>query len=276
MRITQNIGSNPEAAIGPNPTIKNRFNKAEASWTSVTETGTTPPDQVETKVYGIGLLKDDLTTHENLAGAQFRVYSDEACTEEVFVIPTNIDGVYMVDSLGADIEDFSGTMKVTAREYYKSWYQENGGNYDEILKAYLVDDKGQSVLQNNLVVSQENGKLVVLGLEAGTYYLLEVKAPEGYNGLTTPVPLTAGTGATSFYIYADEATGKVADIQTADGVYTEHKYDVTHTTVHNSKGAVLPATGGKGAFMLISIGTMIAIGFAVLLITQKKMSVYHD
>ena len=50
----------------------------------------------------------------------------------------------------------------------------------------------------------------------------------------------------------------------------------THTVVHNSKGAVLPSTGGKGAIMLISIGTMVAIGFAVLLITQKKMSVYKD
>ena len=51
---------------------------------------------------------------------------------------------------------------------------------------------------------------------------------------------------------------------------------MTHTVVHNSKGAELPSTGGIGTMMLITIGTMIAMAFAVLMITQKKMSIYHD
>ena len=38
----------------------------------------------------------------------------------------------------------------------------------------------------------------------------------------------------------------------------------------------MPSTGGEGTIMLITFGTMIAIGFAVLLITHKKMSIYHD
>ena len=44
----------------------------------------------------------------------------------------------------------------------------------------------------------------------------------------------------------------------------------------NSTGVELPSTGGEGTMMLITIGTMIAMAFAVLLITHKKMSVYHD
>jgi LPXTG-motif cell wall-anchored protein len=51
---------------------------------------------------------------------------------------------------------------------------------------------------------------------------------------------------------------------------------LTHTVVHNSKGVVLPSTGGMGTFWLITIGTILAIGFAVFLITHKKMSVYTD
>jgi LPXTG-motif cell wall-anchored protein len=51
---------------------------------------------------------------------------------------------------------------------------------------------------------------------------------------------------------------------------------LTHTVVHNSKGVVLPSTGGEGTFWLITIGTLMAIGFAVFLITHKKMSVYTD
>jgi LPXTG-motif cell wall-anchored protein len=59
-------------------------------------------------------------------------------------------------------------------------------------------------------------------------------------------------------------------------VFHEITYSLTHTVVHNSKGVVLPSTGGEGTFWLITIGTLMAIGFAVFLITNKKMSVYTD
>ena len=39
---------------------------------------------------------------------------------------------------------------------------------------------------------------------------------------------------------------------------------------------MLPSTGGKGTMILITIGTVMAIGFAVFLVTNKKMSVYTD
>ena len=44
----------------------------------------------------------------------------------------------------------------------------------------------------------------------------------------------------------------------------------------NNQGVELPSTGGKGTMMLITIGTLVTVAFAVLMITQKKMSVYHD
>jgi LPXTG-motif cell wall-anchored protein len=46
--------------------------------------------------------------------------------------------------------------------------------------------------------------------------------------------------------------------------------------VHNSKGVELPSTGGEGTFWLITIGSLLAIGFAVFLITHKKMTIYND
>ena len=51
---------------------------------------------------------------------------------------------------------------------------------------------------------------------------------------------------------------------------------VATLTLENSKGVELPSTGGEGTMMLITIGTMVAMVFAVLLITHKKMSIYHD
>ena len=237
----------------------NRYNKANASWTSENETGTTPPDEVVTYVYGIGLLKDDSATGQNLAGAKFRIYKDADCTIPVYVIPTNIKGVYVVDSLNTYGEDISGEKTETSREIYAD---------------YLADYLGTNI-QDNYVISQANGKLAILGLEAGTYYLKEVEAPAGYNALSVPVEIKAGEGTRPFTIFADEA-GNVADIQQTDGVHTEKTYDLTHTVVHNSKGVELPSTGGEGTFWLITIGSLLAIGFAVFLITHKKMSVYAD
>jgi LPXTG-motif cell wall-anchored protein len=263
VEITYNAVVEANAAIG-DTTHGNRFNKAYASWTSTHETLTTKPEEVVTYVYGIGLLKDDIATRENLAGAKFRVYKDAECTQPVFVIPTDIKGVYIVDSLYTVAESTSGLDQETARMLY-----------EKHLEEYLKDEKDNAIEQNNLVVSQENGKLVILGLKEGTYYLKEVEAPAGYNALTQPVEFKAGEDIRSFTIFADK-DGKVANIQQADGVHHEINYDLTHTVVHNSKGVVLPSTGGMGTFWLITIGTILAIGFAVFLITHKKMSVYTD
>ena len=246
------------AAIGAT-SHGNRYNKAYASWTSAYETGATTPEEVVTNVYGIGLLKDDIATGVNLAGAKFRIYRDAACTDPVFVIPTDVDGVYIVDSLGTPLDAVSGTGKQTTRELFA---------------AHLADYLGVNT-QDNYVVSQVNGKLAILGLEAGKYYLKEVEAPNGYNALTQPVEIEAGQDIRPFIIFA-ATDGTVADIQTENGVHTEYRLDLTHTIVHNSKGVVLPSTGGEGTFWLITIGTLIAIGFAVFLITHKKMSVYVD
>ena len=251
------------AAIG-DTSHGNRYNKAHASWTSEHETDSTKPEEVVTYVYGIGLLKDDIATRENLAGAKFRIYKDEACTQPVYVIPTKIDGVYIVDSFGTIAESISGIMQETTRKLYEAY-----------LAEYLKDGEGNTITQNNLVVSQTNGKLAILGLKEGAYYLKEVEAPSGYNALTQPVKFEAGKDIRPFVIFAD-TNGDVADIQEEDGVHTENRFDLTHTVVHNSKGVVLPSTGGMGTFWLITIGTLLAIGFAVFLITHKKMSVYTD
>ena len=237
----------------------NRFNKAYASWTSEYETGSTTPEEVVTYVYGIGLLKDDIATGVNLAGAKFRIYRDKECTDPVYVIPTEIAGVYIVDSLGTPLEAVTGEGKQTTRDLYE---------------AYLADYLGENE-QDNYVVSQVNGKLAVLGLEAGTYYLKEVEAPSGYNALTQTIEITAGQDIRPFMIYV-AVDGTVADIQAANGTFKEHKLDLTYTVVHNSKGVELPSTGAEGTFWLITIGTVMAIGFAVFLVTHKKMSVYTD
>lgn len=261
VEITYKAAIEGGAQIGGNG--HNLYNEASTSWTTEYDSSSTTTDRTETYVYGLGILKDDSATGKNLANAEFRIYSDEACTKPVYIIPTDIKGIYIVDSLGKEV--LTGSKMQTSRDIYK-----------EYLAGYLGSDYETTGRQDNLLVTPINGKVVVLGLAEGTYYVLETKAPAGYNALTTAVPFVLNNEtAKLFTVFADK-NGEVADIQAATGDYTENEYQITHSIVSNSQGQVLPSTGGEGTFWLITIGTLMAIGFAVFLITHKKMSVYTD
>lgn len=259
-----------EAAVEPSATIgdtsdTNLYNTVTLSWVTPHDVFSGAQDRVVTKTYGIGLIKEDASTRENLKDAVFEIYKDEAHKEPVYVIPTDIEGVYIVDSLDCPSEKITGEAMLDARELYGT---EDGDKAR--LESYL-----NGARQKNEVVSQVNGRLVILGLKDGDYYLVESKAPNGYNALRNHREITVDNKSSTFTIFADK-DGKVADIQQTDGVFAEKNYSLTTVTVQNSKGDELPSTGGMGTFWMITIGTLLAIGFAVFLITHKKMSVYTD
>jgi LPXTG-motif cell wall-anchored protein/uncharacterized repeat protein (TIGR01451 family) len=134
--------------------------------------------------------------------------------------------------------------------------------------VYMVDADATS----NLVVTPADGKVVIKGLPAGDYYLKETEAPDGYNLLTEPVKVT---------IVADEFDEKGAvtksnaiDFKAGDTTYKVN--NAAEYKIENFAGVELPSTGGEGTMMMITIGTMVAMAFAVLMITQKKMSIYQD
>ena len=250
------VEPNADIGGGSNTNLKNN---ASVKWTCFKDSGTTLTDTVYTEVFGIGLLKTDSANGAALQGAEFELFLDSACTQPLYVIPTDIEGVYVKDDLNALGKIITGEGKLTSREIYAAK-----------LDAYLG-----TATQKNVVTTPVNGKVVVLGLDNGTYYLRESKAPSGYNSLHTAVSIEAGVGTTEFYVYAN-SDGVVADVQAEDTTYAENMYRITRTVVENSRGFELPSTGGEGTVTLITIGTLLAIGFAVFLITHKKMSVYVD
>lgn len=250
------VEPNADIGGGSNTNLKNN---ASVKWTCFKDSGTTLTDTVYTEVFGIGLLKTDSANGAALQGAEFELFLDSACTQPLYVIPTDIEGVYIKDDLNALGKIITGEGKLTSRDIYAAK-----------LNAYLG-----TATQKNVVTTPVNGKVVVLGLDKGTYYLRESKAPSGYNSLHTAVSIEAGVGTTEFYVYAN-SDGVVADVQAEDTTYAENMYRITRTVVENSRGFELPSTGGEGTVTLITIGTLLAIGFAVFLITHKKMSVYVD
>lgn len=94
----------------------------------------------------------------------------------------------------------------------------------------------------------EAGKAVIMGLDADKYYLEETVAPTGYNKLSERVQLSITSEA-------------------GDSTFTR----VT-TTVKNYTGAELPETGGIGTVLFITIGSLLVLGFGVLLVTKLRMS----
>ena len=108
------------------------------------------------------------------------------------------------------------------------------------------------------IVSDDDGKVLVKGLEAGTYYLRETKAPEGYNKLISDIKVEIKP------VY-DETTGKLTSYSvdytyngtTTTGTAITNKTDSPEVAVENKTGAQLPSTGSKGALMVTLAGIVL-------------------
>ncbi|MBR5284359.1 MAG: LPXTG cell wall anchor domain-containing protein [Clostridia bacterium] len=260
------------AAVGPDAVNSNAENKAWLDW--VTTDGTYGPEDPEitvTKTYNMAIIKTandgDAATQKpatRLAGATFEIYQDADCTIPVYVIPTNNPGVYILDDFA---NDTSGQNRVTSRERYAGYWE------DYINGTVDAPNPNGSENPRNDITTLEDGQLIILGLEAGTYYIKETNPPVGYNPLPGVTTITVGPegGAKT------ESFPGYVSLPDADGNRQDLPAIVAHTiTIINYQGSELPSTGGAGTVKMITIGTIVAIGFAVLLITQKKMTVYQD
>lgn len=127
------------------------------------------------------------------------------------------------------------------------------------------------------LTSGTDGKFVIAGLDAGSYYLRETKAPAGYNLLKNDisVTITATLDKTEINPALTELKLSVKDDK-ADAAETESNGSVdtgiVATNVVNNSGAQLPETGGMGTTLFYVLGGILVVSAVVLLVTKKRMS----
>lgn len=141
--------------------------------------------------------------------------------------------------------------------------------YADVSKTYkrevytIVSETAADTPDEITVEVGETGRVSFSGLGTGVYYLTEVQAPNGYNLLDEPIKLVIDFNyQTGTFTYdwrhegADNALSATMTIQ-----------------IVNTKGNVLPETGGMGTTMFYVFGGIMVLAATVLLVTKKRMSV---
>lgn len=182
------------------------------------ETTTTTPSEAKTPTYPLDILKTRKDTSKKLTGAKFSLYTSET-----------------------DAKNRTNPIKVTG----------NNGNY--VVDSTSATTEFESV-EN---IDGKGYNLRVNGLAEGTYYLVETKAPDGFNKLTAPIVIkitkSADTDVNNWTISKDGTveTDKIIDVE-------------------NSTGSLLPSTGGMGTIAFAVVAAILVFGVAVSFIRDKK------
>lgn len=186
------------------------------------ETTTTTPSEAKTPTYPLDINKIKKGSEEKLAGAKFRLYRDEndADAGQNPIAVSGSNGKYVVTP--------------------------NSGEFDLVSVNSVVG-----------ILDNKDYNLQVNGLAAGTYYLVETKAPDGFNKLTDPIKVTIT---------------KSTDTDEENWILSkgEEKQEPRVITVENSTGSILPSTGGTGVIVFAGVAILLVFGVAVSFIRDKR------
>ncbi|MCD8159315.1 MAG: LPXTG cell wall anchor domain-containing protein [Clostridiales bacterium] len=217
--------------------------------------------------------------------AEYDVYNSSISTRIgtsfAFTIVYNIGLVKIDGSTSVDLEGAEFTLTDENGNVMYFMPDDNLAGVYHYDSSYTANTTGAT----STLTTAANGRLVVLGLDAGEYTLTETKAPNGYNLIATPTTITInGTVNTSLQatenkdeliIYYDSSTYEIIDnsaISTYTGTYSSVTYYGIETTIKNYTGTALPETGGMGTKIFYTLGGILVAAAGILLITKRRMT----
>lgn len=133
------------------------------------------------------------------------------------------------------------------------------------IKLQKIDGKYYPILDQmdgtgDAMVSGTDGKFEIIGLDHGTYYIKESKAPAGFKKLEAPIEVVISAS------HEENNDGTQAKV-------TFNSEDMKNSfNIVNKMGASLPTTGGIGTTIFYVVGAVLMFGAAILLVTKKRMN----
>ncbi len=230
---------------------------------------------VKTPTFPVHIKKTDEGETSFLEGAEFELYHDNgsgtAATGTAIKV-TGDSGVYKIHTdQSAEINETVKTKMVTVKEITTDNFDKNGGY-----------------------------NLVINGLKAGTYWLKETKAPDGYNLLKNDIKITVknnkdgsyknggynlvinGLKAGTYWLKETKAPDgynllkndiKITVKNNKDGSYEISKDDTKAENnivkIVNTPGSQLPETGGTGTLLLTAVGALL-VAVAMIRFMRRK------
>lgn len=141
------------------------------------------------------------------------------------------------------------------------------GNY----RQATSEEANKEGFTSAVITSDDDGKVKISGLDAGTYKLKEIKAPDGYNKLVGDVTIKiAPTYNTSTQkLEKVDVTYTIGD--QSKTITITNKDASPEIPIENKSGSVLPDTGGNGTIMFTIVGVgILAVMISCSVISRKR------
>lgn len=240
-------------------------------------TGKTPPSTTKVYTTGIRVIKVDAQGNK-VTGATFRLYG-EKLNKAIIVTGSKFieaeDGTYFLLKNGSYTK--TAATAETAADYAEGDKKYKQVDYTETTKEKATLEDADSAHNGESYVEatvDEEGYLVFSGLNAGTYTLVETKAPDGYNIDASEYTIVIGN-QTGFPTLTSPGwtvkDGDAAVVNVTDNtINNSNGFTVATKQIVNKKGIILPSTGGIGTVIFYIVGSLLIGGAAVLFVTKKK------
>lgn len=228
------IGPKGENAVSEQSGNPNKV-KLDYRITDYQEDIVTDWDKVAEFTFGIDVSKQfEDTTPEDVSAVTFKLYKKEAGnTKTYYYFVREADGVYHTPSTKAI----------------------------------------ENVNTDSLKLDPDSKNISIKGMEEGTYYLEETATVTGYNLLKKPVEIeiTVQEKDKGQNTYVADAGSTTSDDYLGTFTLNDHQVGKAEFTVLNTKGFLLPSTGGTGTWVFVIVGVVIlAAGGAYFLLSRKK------